>query len=76
MVHQRTADAEEAHQLSRSGIDVVLVVAPGAAVAEPPGPGRVAVLVGDPADPATQAAAAEMEVELFGRSAPAPGVTP
>ena len=50
------------------GESVVLVLDPGA----PPigevrqGPGRLAVIVGSPADPAVREAAAAMDAELFG----------
>lgn len=63
----------EARRVLDRGGDVVVVVAPGdvgeaaAEVVElrAGGPGRLAVMVGDPADPGVLAAAAEMAVELF-----------
>lgn len=51
------------------GPDVVRVVAPDGPLV-PPGEAR-AVMVGDPADPAVQQAAAEMREELFGYRAAA-----
>jgi hypothetical protein len=58
---------EEAADLMRRGTNVVLVLDPNAAPAVCPtgGPGRVAVMVGDSADPAVRAAAREMVAELF-----------
>lgn len=61
-----TDDPEEALSALARGWRVVLIVRPGS-----PGPparaGRLAVLVGDPANPAVRAAAAEMEAELYAR---------
>lgn len=61
-------DMAAASELVASGSDVVLLVAedsePGAL---PDGPGRLAVMVGDPGDPGTVAAAKAMYSELFAR---------
>jgi NADPH-dependent ferric siderophore reductase len=59
-----TDDPGEALAAAASGGRVVLILAPGAPVT-PAQPARMAVLVGDPADPAVRAAASEMEAELF-----------
>ncbi len=65
-------DRETALALTMQGTDVILVVAAGAPAAVSAGPGRLALMVGDPGDPAVAAAAAEMNAELFGaRPAPA-----
>ena len=61
-----TADPNEARAAREQGVDVVLVVRPGTLVDEVGAPGRLAVLVGDPTDPAVERAAADMESELFG----------
>jgi cephalosporin hydroxylase len=61
-----TADPAEALQLIQQGRDVVLIV--GDETDVPPaarGAGRLALMVGDPSDPATAAAAREMDDELF-----------
>jgi hypothetical protein len=59
-------DAGSALALVAAGERVVLVVTPDApAVLDPGGPGRLAVMVGDPADPAVRAAARAMDAELF-----------
>lgn len=51
---------------ARQGRAVVLIVAEtDSSPVERRGPGRVAVLVGDPEDPATWQAAEAMERELF-----------
>lgn len=75
-------EAAVAARMVAAGTDVVLIV--DAAVAIRPGilgpadtgtpcsPGRLAVVVGDPADPAVVAAAAEMEQELFGAAPTSP----
>lgn len=62
-------EAGEAAARSAAGHDVVLIVATGdeAMPVAVPGPGRVARLIGDPADPGDLEAAAEMAAELFGR---------
>lgn len=63
-------DKEAASRLVADGVDVVVVLGPGQALGPfPDGPGRVAVLVGDAADPADLEAAASMGAELFGPSA-------
>jgi hypothetical protein len=65
-----------AAEAAQRGEPVVLIVAPDQPpVARPaPGPGgRLAVFVGAPADSATWEAAAAMEAELFGGTAPGPG---
>jgi hypothetical protein len=61
-------DVATAMELLAGGINVVLVMDPGCSyVPVPPdGPGRLAVLVGRPADPGVLAAAEEMAAELFG----------
>jgi hypothetical protein len=58
-----TDDADRAQREASGGTKVVLVVAPGAAApAARPG---LALVVGDPRDPAVGAAAAEMDRELY-----------
>ena len=47
------------------GVDVVLILAAGTPLVRPPGPGRVAVLVGGADEAADRAAAAAMGAELF-----------
>jgi hypothetical protein len=61
-------DVAAAAELLAGGINVVLVMDPGCGqVAVPPdGPGRLAVLIGRPADPGVLVAAEEMAAELFG----------
>jgi hypothetical protein len=61
-------DPAEAERLVSAGAAVVLILSPGdEAIGQPAGPGRLAVLVADPAEPGSgAAAAAEMAVELFG----------
>jgi hypothetical protein len=61
-------DAAAAAALVARGINVVLVIDPAGAdsVPEPDGPGRLAVLVGAPDDPAVRAVAEAMAAELFG----------
>jgi hypothetical protein len=61
-------DVAAAVEFLAGGINVVLVIDPGCAQVEvpPDGPGRLAVLVGRPADPEVLAAAEEMAAELFG----------
>lgn len=63
-----TADPQRAAEGASRGGAVVLIVAPGP-VAGTARPGRLAVLVGDPGDPAVWQAAAAMESELFGAGA-------
>jgi F420-dependent methylenetetrahydromethanopterin dehydrogenase len=65
-------DPAAAAAATAGGADVVLIVAPSAGAPGGPaaavpgsGPGRLAVLVGDPADPAVRRAAEEMDAELF-----------
>ena len=65
-------DPGEAARLVGSGADVVLVTAGAGHPAGTPGPGRLAVMVGDPADRRVAAAAAEMDRELFGPGATSP----
>ena len=66
-----TDDAAVAMELLARGVDVVLVVATDSgATPAPMNPsgqtrGRLAVMVGDTSDPATMAAAREMDAELF-----------
>lgn len=61
-----TADPGEAEGALGRGEKVVLIVPPGAeGAAAAARPGRLAVLVGDPADPAVWAAARAMTGELF-----------
>lgn len=61
-----TGDVAEAVELVRRGIDVVLIVGADTALPSIEGStGRLAVMVGDPSDPPTQAAAREMDEELF-----------
>lgn len=61
-------DRAEAERLVSAGAAVVLIVGPAdEATGQPAGPGRLAVLVEDPAEPGPGiAAAAEMAAELFG----------
>ena len=64
-------EVEVARVLTRYGAHVVLcspdaVGLAGAVTELRAGPGRVAVLVGDPAEPGTSAAAGAMALELFG----------
>lgn len=61
-----TDDPVQALELVRQGTKVVLIVN-GETVVTPidEGDGRLAIFVGDPSDPATQAAAREMDEELF-----------
>lgn len=64
-----TSDRDEAVRAAERGEPVVLIVAepdPGEPAPVAARPGRIAVLVGDPADEATRAAARAMEAELFG----------
>ncbi len=64
---QICTDAETAAEHTAAGIDVVLILPEGVALGvRPPGPGRVAVLVGDAGDEVDRAAAAAMGAELFG----------
>jgi hypothetical protein len=69
-------DLREAERLRAAGTDVVLIVAPGVAVPAlaPAGTvgGRLALLVGEPSEPAVRAAAAAMAAELFAPPAPRP----
>jgi hypothetical protein len=59
-------DIATAFALVASGTDVVLMVPEDADCGPiPEGPGRLAVMVGHPADPATRAAAEAMHAELF-----------
>lgn len=62
-------DPEDARRLVEAGESVVLLVDEGAPLVGlvPPGPGRLAVLVGSASDPASWAAARAMATELFGR---------
>jgi hypothetical protein len=62
------ADARTAAALVARGINVVLVTDPAGTGLVPAadGPGRLAVLVGSPEDPAVRAAAEAMAAELFG----------
>jgi hypothetical protein len=64
-----TDDLAAAGAALAAGRSVVLIVAADGPVADP-GPGRMAVMVGDAADPAVRAAAEEMERELFIGRAP------
>jgi hypothetical protein len=62
-----TDDPAKALSLVQRGEDVVLIVSD---LSVPPlgaqqGPGRLALMVGDSADPATQSAARAMDEELF-----------
>lgn len=62
---------EAAGHVARGASVVLVVVAPDDADLHGlrrAGTGRVAIFVGDPADPTVQAAAAEMAAELGGRS--------
>jgi len=60
-------DAAVAAGRTAAGIDVVLILPEGVAVAaRRRGPGRLAVLVGDAGRDADRAAAAAMAAELFG----------
>lgn len=59
----------QAIELVRSGSNVVLVVPEEIDLGLlPDGPGRLAVMVGDPGAPATWAAAESMAADLFGRA--------
>lgn len=61
-------DPDEALALAAAGSRVVFVVEPGRGAPEwDVQPGRLAVMVGDPADPAVLSAADAMDRELFGR---------
>jgi hypothetical protein len=65
------ASAAEAVRLVAGGGHVVLIVADAGAPLPPElhvGPGRVAIFVGDPTDPAVRAAAEDMGQELFSGS--------
>ena len=64
-----TTDPDEAMDLVARGDRAVLVVAPAHLPSVSPVPGRLAVLVADPGDPAAQQAALEMDAELY-RAAP------
>jgi hypothetical protein len=70
-------DAAEAQRLLGKGVDVVLIVAPGAPPSalesRTPGlelPGRLAILVGEASRADVVEAAREMDRELFGRAGP------
>ena len=64
-------DLATALELVASGSDVVLVIPEGADPGPlPVGAGRLAVMVGDPTDPATITAAKAMHAELFSPRAP------
>ncbi|HET9077677.1 MAG TPA: hypothetical protein VFN68_12160 [Acidimicrobiales bacterium] len=65
-------DPVGARALCAEGRNVVVVVAPGAPLCRPAGPGRLAVFVGDPEDAAVRAGAAEMDAELFGSADASP----
>jgi hypothetical protein len=67
-----TADPQEAAAALARHEPVVLIVDPDS-VSGPARPGRLAVLVGDPDDPVTTAAAREMEAELYARDATTSG---
>lgn len=59
---------DEAAALVAAGHAVVLILAPGAVaphVADGPGGGRLAVLVGTPGDPAARVAAVAMAADVF-----------
>lgn len=59
-------DLGTALRLVESGANVVVIVPEGTECGEPPeGPGRLAVLVADPEDPASREAASAMDAELF-----------
>ena len=66
-----TDDASVAMELLASGVDVVLVITGDSGATPAPmnhsgrTAGRLAVMVGDTSDPATMAAAREMDAELF-----------
>ncbi len=62
-------DLEDARRLVAAGEAVVLLVDVGAppVTSVPPGPGRLAVLVGSTSDPASWMAAEAMAAELFGQ---------
>ena len=61
-----TADGEEAQAALERGERVVLIVPGGTGCGAPSAvPGRLALFVGDPADPAVWDAASAMAVELF-----------
>lgn len=62
-----TSDPVEADAARRAGQRVVLIVAEDSPLATGAVPGSVALLVGDPAGPATVAAAEEMAAELYRR---------
>ncbi len=62
-----TDDPDVAVSAAARGCRVVLILGPTAPVSAARA-GRVAVLVGDPADPAVRTAAAEMEAELYART--------
>ena len=62
-----TDDPEVALSAVARGCRVVLILGPDAPVT-PAQAGRLAVMVGDPADPAVRVAASEMEAELYGRT--------
>lgn len=70
-----TTDPDEAVAAAARGERTVLVVRPDAQVVAPI-PGQVAMLVGDPGDPATRAMAAAMERELFTAPTGAPSGAP
>ncbi len=65
-------EPEAALRLLGDGRDVVFVVPDGSPPLRPPGPGRLAVMVGDPEDGRVAAAAAEMDEELFAGPATSP----
>ena len=59
-------DVAAAFELVSSGSDVVLLLRPGVVPGRfPEGPGRLAVMVGEPGDPDAVAAAEAMYAELF-----------
>lgn len=59
-------DLEAALRLVGSGANVVVILPEGTQCGElSEGPGRLAVLVGDPEDPASREAASAMDAELF-----------
>lgn len=62
-----TENVSEAAELVRSGASVVLVVPAEVDLGPlPDGPGRLAVMIGDPHEAGTRAAAEAMAAELFG----------
>lgn len=64
-------DVGAAFELVSSGSDVVLLLAPGVDPGPlPQGPGRLAVMVGEPGDADAVAAAEAMHAELFARRDP------